>query len=31
MHYKCHDDFLIPNLKEDRILIISEFLNKNMN
>lgn len=31
MHYKCLGDFLIPNLNEDYILIIPEFLNKNMN
>lgn len=31
MRYKCLCDFLIPKLKEDRILIITEFPNKNMN
>jgi hypothetical protein len=31
MHYKYLSDFLIPNLKEAHILIIPEFLNRNMN
>lgn len=31
MHCKCLSDFLIPKLKEDRILIIPEFPNKKMN
>lgn len=31
MHYKYLSDFCIPSLKEDNVLIISWFLNKEKN